>query len=60
VVEMRTQELHRLREERARHLQQLDELEETRNKLSKMSAKVEDMQEQLDTKSKVERWANRT
>ena len=53
---MRTQELHRLRDERARHLQQLEELEDTRNRLAKMQAKVEDLQAQLETKAKVERY----
>ena len=56
VVEMRTQELHRLREERARHMQQLEELDDTRNRLAKMQAKVEDLQAQLETKVKVERY----
>ena len=53
---MRTQELHRLREERARHMQQLEELDDTRNRLAKMQAKVEDLQAQLETKVKVERY----
>ena len=53
---MRTQELRRLREERARHMQQLEELEDTRNRLAKMQAKVEDLQAQLETKAKVERY----
>ena len=53
---MRTQELHRLRDERARHLQQLEELEDTRNRLAKMQAKVEDLQAQLETKAKAERY----
>ena len=57
VVEMRTQELHRLRDERARHMQQLEELEDTRNRLAKMQAKVEDLQAQLETKAKVERYS---
>ena len=52
---MRTQEIHRLREERSRHLQQLEELEATKNMLAKMQAKVEDLQAQLEQKSAVER-----
>ena len=55
VVDMRSSEVRRLKEERAKHLQQLEELEDTRNKLSKMEAKVEDLQVQLDMKSKLER-----
>ena len=52
---MRTQEIHRLREERSRHLQQLEELETTKNMLAKMQAKVEDLQAQLEQKSAIER-----
>lgn len=55
---MRTQELHRLREERARHLNQLEEFANTRNLLEKMTAKVEDLQAQLKRKTELERWLN--
>ena len=55
VVEMRTQEIHRLREERSRHLQQLEELESTKGCLAKMQAKVEDLTVQLERKSQMER-----
>ena len=37
-------------------MQQLEELDDTRNRLAKMQAKVEDLQAQLETKVKVERY----
>ena len=52
---MRTQELHKLREERARHLEQLEELATTKTMLEKMTAKVEDLQALLQRKSEMER-----
>ena len=52
---MRTNELHRLREEREIHLRQLEELEATKANLSKVSARVEDLQAQLDEKTRMER-----
>lgn len=55
VVEMRTAELHRLREERTRHLQQLEELENTKALLEKANARVEDLTVQLATKTELER-----
>ena len=55
VVEMRTQEIHRLREEQAKHLEQLEELDRTKSELAKMQAKVEDLQLQLERKRAAER-----
>lgn len=55
VVEMRTAELHKLREERTRHLQQLEELEQTRAQLAKATARVEDLAAQLAEKTELER-----
>merc|ERR1719273_3104568 len=55
VVEMRTTELHKLREERSRHLQQLDQLEKTKDLLEKANARVEDLTVQLATKTELER-----
>ena len=52
---MRTNELHRLREERAMHLHQLEELEISKTNLRKMTARVEDLQTQLDRKIRTER-----
>ena len=52
---MRTKELHRLREERDKHLHQLEELEATKTNLVKMSTRVEDLQAQLDEKTRMER-----
>ena len=57
VVEMRTTELHRLREERWRHLQQLDQLEKTKDLLEKANARVEDLTVQLAAKTELERYA---
>lgn len=53
---MRTAEVRQLREERGKLLEQLSALENTRNILDKMSAKVEDLQAQLEAKSEIERW----
>ena len=55
VVEMRTNELHQLRDERDRHLQQLEEFDSVKSNLVKMSARVEDLQAQLAEKTKLER-----
>ena len=55
VVEMRTNELHQLREERDRHIQQLEEFDCLKSNLGKMSARVEDLQAQLEEKTKLER-----
>ena len=55
VVEMRTQAIHRLREEQAKHLEQLEELDRTKSELAKMQAKVEDLQLQLERKRAAER-----
>ncbi len=52
---MRTAELHKLREERTRHLQQLEEFESTRTQLEKASARLEDLTVQLAKKTEVER-----
>ena len=52
---MRTQEIHRLREEQAKHLEQLEELDRTKSELAKMQAKVEDLQLQLERKRAAER-----
>ena len=52
---MRTNDLHRLREERDTHLRQLEELEATKASLLKMSARVEDLQAQLNEKTRMER-----
>ena len=52
---MRTNELHRLRDERAMHLHQLEELETSKTNLRKMAARVEDLQTQLDQKILTER-----
>ena len=54
---MRTTELHKLREERSRHLQQLDQLEKTKDLLEKANARVEDLTVQLATKTELERYA---
>lgn len=53
---MRTSELHKLREERTRHLQQLDELERTKALLEKANARVEDLTVQLAAKTELERY----
>ena len=53
---MRTTELHKLREERSRHLQQLDQLEKTKDLLEKANARVEDLTVQLATKTELERY----
>nr|XP_040572062.1 probable E3 ubiquitin-protein ligase bre1 isoform X1 [Lepeophtheirus salmonis] len=55
VIDMRTSEIHKLREEQTRHLQQLEEFEKTRSLLSKMQAKVEDLQAQLENKNVLQR-----
>lgn len=55
VVEMRTSELHKLREERTRHLQQLEELERTKALLEKANARIEDLTVQLAAKTELER-----
>ena len=52
---MRTNELHRLREERELHLRQLEDLEASKAHLLKMTARVEDLQAQLDEKIRMER-----
>ena len=52
---MRTNELHQLREERDRHIHQLEEFDNIKSNLDKMSARVEDLQAQLAEKTKVER-----
>ena len=57
VVEMRTNELHRLREERELHLRQLEDLEASKAHLLKMTARVEDLQAQLDEKIRMERYS---
>ena len=54
---MRTNELHRLREERELHLRQLEDLETNKASLLKMSARVEDLQAQLDEKIRMERYS---
>ncbi|XP_059081967.1 probable WRKY transcription factor protein 1 isoform X2 [Tigriopus californicus] len=59
VVEMRTQEVHRLREEQAKHLAKLEELDTTKESLAKMKAKVEDLQAQLDRKNESARQLSR-
>lgn len=59
VVEMRTQEVHRLREEQAKHLAKLEELDTTKESLAKMKAKVEDLQAQLARKNESERQLSR-
>ena len=53
---MRTSELHRLREEREVHLRQLEDLESNKASLLKMTARVEDLQAQLDEKIRMERY----
>ena len=53
---MRTAELHKLREERTRHLHQLDELERTKALLEKANARVEDLTVQLAAKTDTERY----
>jgi hypothetical protein len=53
---MRTNDLHRLREEREAHLRQLEELDATKANMLKMSARVEDLQAQLDQKIRTERY----
>lgn len=53
---MRTQEVHRLREEQAKHLAKLEELDTTKESLAKMKAKVEDLQAQLARKNESERY----
>ena len=53
---MRTSELHRLREERELHLRQLEDLESNKASLLKMTARVEDLQAQLDEKIRMERY----
>lgn len=55
---MRTNDLHRLREEREMHLRQLEELDATKGNLLKMSARVEDLQAQLHEKTRMERQVN--
>eukprot|EP00095_Tigriopus_kingsejongensis_P002636 maker-scaffold441_size170131-snap-gene-0.31 protein:Tk02636 transcript:maker-scaffold441_size170131-snap-gene-0.31-mRNA-1 annotation:"microtubule-associated tumor suppressor candidate 2 homolog isoform x2" len=55
VVEMRTQEVHRLREEQAKQQAKLEELDFTKDSLARMRAKVEDLQAQLVNKSANER-----
>ena len=52
---MRTNELHQLREERDRHIQQLEDFDNLKSNLGKMSARVEDLQAQLEEKTKLER-----
>ena len=54
---MRTNELHRLREERETHLRQLEELDSAEANMLKMSARVEDLQAQLDQKIRMERYS---
>ena len=53
---MRTNELHRLREEKEVHLRQLEELDATKANMLNMSARVEDLQAQLDQKIRTERY----
>jgi len=56
---MRTNELHQLREERDRHIQRLEEFDCLKSNLGKMSARVEDLQAQLEEKTKLERQLSR-
>ncbi len=53
---MRGQEIRRLKDERSCHLTQLEQLEQTREQLRKARAKVEDLQAQLENKTKMERY----
>ena len=55
VVEMRTAEVKRLRDQQAKMERQLEEFEVTREQLRTMKARVEDLQEQLVTKQRLER-----
>ena len=48
--------MHKLREERTRHLQQLEELERTKALLEKANARVEDLTVQLAAKTDTERY----
>ena len=52
---MRTAEIHSLRSERARHLEQLEQLDLTKTNLEKMEARVEDLTAQLQKKQEAER-----
>ena len=55
VVDMRTAEIHSLRHERAKHLEQLEQLDLTKANLEKMEARVEDLTAQLHKKQEAER-----
>ena len=55
VVEMRTGEVRNLREQLAKTSQQLEEAQMEKDKLQNVSAKVEDLEEQLRRKTELER-----
>lgn len=53
---MRTQEIHRLRQEQTKHLKELEEFDRTKTTLEKMKAKMEDLEAQLKKKCELERY----
>jgi len=55
VVEMRTGEVRNLREQQNRATQQLEEAEVTKEKLKKATARMEDLEEQIKIKNKVQK-----
>merc|ERR1719312_1004656 len=55
VVEMRTGEVRRLREQMAKATQQLEQAEKDKEKLRKVTARVEDLEEQIRIKNCFER-----
>merc|ERR1719483_2061183 len=55
VVEMRTGEVRNLREQLNKAVQQLEEVDVNKQKLEKASARMEDLEEQLKFKAKIER-----
>lgn len=60
LVDLRTQEIHRLRDERASHILQLEEFDQIKLQLQKTQAQVEDIKVQLDNKSEIIRDLNMT
>ena len=54
VLEMRTGEVRSLREQLAKTLQQLEKAKEEKDKLGKVTARIEDLEEQLRRKTELE------
>ena len=58
VVEMRTGEVRNLRDQLARTTQQLEQAEVVKEKLGKATARIEDLEEQIKLKNRLEKYAS--